>query len=151
MDIEYSTHNVVFLLSHLSGWFKKSEYRHIGYEIIRKAEELLDETIPLIDTHFLYHAKIELYYRNRDVDNYALSKAIDGCNQQIMISEKAIIAFQNEDDAPLPGHTGFKQLCIIKEKQKDYISVIKIAEMAMKQGWSGDWEKRINRCRKKMG
>jgi len=35
----------------------------------------------------------------------------------------------------LPLHTGYEQLAIIKEKQKDYRSVIKISEKALKEGW----------------
>ena len=50
----------------------------------------------------------------------------------------------------LPLHTGYEQLAIIKEKQKDYRSVIKISEKALKEGLGGDWERRIERAKEKI-
>jgi len=103
-----------------------------------------------LDRHFLYQAKIELYYRNRDIDSFALSKAVEACNQQISISEEAKKAFIKEYDELLTAHVGYKQLCIIMEKQKYYEEVIKIAKAAKKQGWNGDWDNRIERSEKKI-
>ena len=144
-----TSQTVIGLLSALSGWFKKPEYRKIGYKIIKKAEELTSDKIPVLDLHFLYQSKIEIYYRNRDNDEFALSSAIEACKQQIGISEKAKIAFIKEMGL-LPSHVGYKQLCIIMEKQNNYDEVIRLSTIAKEQGWNGDWDKRIEKCKKKI-
>ena len=138
------------LLSGLSSWFKKPECREISYKIIKKAEELASDRNPVLDLHFLYQSKIEIYYRNRDNDEFALSSAIEACKQQIGISEKAKEAFIKEMGLPLPMHIGYKQLCIIMEKQKNFEEVIRLSRIAKEQGWNGDWDKRIEKCKKKI-
>lgn len=148
--IRSSSQTVIGLLSGLSGWFKKPEYRQISYKIIKKAEELASDKTPVLELHFLYQSKIEIFYRNRDNDAFALSSAIEGCKQQIGISEKAKRAFLREFNGPLPMHVGYKQLCIIMEKQKNYEEVIRLSRIAKEQGWNGDWDKRIENCKKKM-
>jgi hypothetical protein len=50
---------------------------------------------------------------------------------------------------PLPGHVGYQQLAIMKEKQKDYRAAIDLCQRALSEGWSGDWEKRIARCERR--
>ena len=145
-----TSETVIGLLSGLSGWFKKPEYREIGYKIIKKAEELVSDKISFLDLHFLYQSKIQIYYRNRDNDEFALSSAIEACKQQISISEKAKEAFIKGMGLPLPGHVGYKQLCIIMEKHKNFEEVIQLSKIAKEQGWSGDWDKRIEKCKKKM-
>lgn len=145
-----TSQTVIGLLSGLSGWFKKPEYREIGYKIIKKAEELVSDKISFLDLHFLYQSKIQIYYRNRDNDEFALSSAIEACKQQISISEKTKEAFIKEMGFPLPGHVGYKQLCIIMEKQKNFKEVIWLSKIAKEQGWSGDWDKRVEKCKKKM-
>jgi len=147
----YSTsQTVVGLLRGLSSWFKKPEYRQICYKIIKKAEELASDKTPVLDLHFLYSSKIQIYYQNRDKDPFALSLAIEACKQQIGISEKAKRAFLKEFYGPLPSHVGYSQLCIIMEKQKNYEEVIRLSRIAKEQGWNGDWDKRIEKCKKKM-
>ncbi|WP_439830575.1 hypothetical protein, partial [Aeromonas caviae] len=47
------------------------------------------------------------------------------------------------------GMTGYQQLSIIMEKLSDYQKVIAICNEAKNEGWSGDWDKRIERCTKK--
>lgn len=141
-----TSQTVIGLLSGLSSWFKKPEYRQINYKIIKKAEELASDKTPVLDLHFLYQSKIEIFYRNRDNDAFALSSAIEACKQQIDISEKAKRAFLKEFNGPLPTHVGYKQLCIIMEKQKNYEEVIRLSRIAKEQGWNGDWDKRIEKC-----
>jgi len=101
-----------------------------------------------MDRHFLYQTKMEIYYRNRDVDDSALTSAIEACKQQIALSTKAKQAFLKQW-GQLPSHVGYKQLCIIMEKQKNYDEVIRLASEAKMQGWTGDWDKRIEKCAKK--
>ncbi len=45
-------------------------------------------------------------------------------------------------------HVGYKQLCIIMEKQKNFGEVIRLANIAKAQGWKGDWDRRIEKCEK---
>ena len=119
-------------------------------EIEGKIANLSVKSASVIDEHFFYQTKIETHYRNRDTDESALSKSIEACKQQIGISEKAKKAFLKEyDGSPLPSHIGYKQLCIILEKQKNYDEAIRIAQTAKKQGWTGDWDKIIEKCKKK--
>lgn len=94
--------------------------------------------------------KIKIFYRNRETEAHALEKAIEACEQQISISEQAANGFKMEFLDSLPLHTGYEQLAIIKEKQKDYRSVIKISEKALKEGWGGEWERRIERAKEKI-
>jgi len=49
-----------------------------------------------------------------------------------------------------PSHRGFKQLAIINHKQEKYKGVIKLCKQAKEQGWRGDWDKRIQRAKKKI-
>jgi len=44
---------------------------------------------------------------------------------------------------------GYKQLVIICEKQGDYAEAIRLSRQAKKQGWAGDWDKRIARLEAK--
>lgn len=143
-------------LSTLSGWFRKEQDRTIAYRLLKKAEELINDSSKVLDLHFLYMYKLKLYYKDRDNNPNALEKAIEACKQQINIAPKAMNAFKREDmksgikDSSLPNHSGFEQLAIIEEKKKNFESAIEISKKAMKQGWAGDWEKRIERCKKKL-
>ena len=152
-DITYTSESIISFLSGLAGFFTKQEDIIIGYRILSKAEEIIDENSNIIDNHFLYQTKVKIYYRNRDRDPKALDRAIEACNQQIDIGPRAIKAFREELGEELgntlPTHKGFEQLAIIKEKQKNYSEAIDICKKALQQGWSGDWEKRIERCLKK--
>jgi hypothetical protein len=137
-------------LSALAGWFLKADDRAIAYKILEKAEELAKEVTPVLDRHFMYQTKLELYYKDRDKPGY-LENAIEGCLQQIELAPQAADAFRAAyKGSPLPGHRGYQQLAIILEKQANFREVIVLCARAQKEGWAGDWEKRIERCRKKM-
>lgn len=139
----------VGLLSGLAGWFRKPADLSIAMRILKKADEL-NCPHPL-DKHFLYQAMIEIYYRARDVDPAALSRAIDACQKQINIAPQAAKAFKKEySGTTLPSHVGYTQLAIIREKQKEYSEAISICKQAKKQGWNGDWDQRIARYEKKL-
>lgn len=64
--------------------------------------------------------------------------------------KKYVKSSEREYNFQAPSHTGYEQLAIVKEKQGDFIIAIKLAEQAKKEGWRGDWNKRIERCIKKM-
>jgi tetratricopeptide (TPR) repeat protein len=139
----------VNFLSGLACWFSKENDRPIAYKILSKAEELSKTEGDVLDIHFLYQTKISVCYKDRNKQGF-LEKAMDACNQQISIAEKAAEAFLKQyKDSPLPGHKGYEQLAIILEKQKKFDETIELCKKAMAQGWGGDWEKRIERCHKK--
>jgi tetratricopeptide (TPR) repeat protein len=148
-DISYTSVTAVGFLHVLAGWFAKSEERHIAYKILKKAEELVNDKTKPLDVHLLYGTKVGIYYKDRDMPG-GLEKAIQACKQQISYAEKAAKAFNKEYKNSLPSHKGYEQLAIILEKQHKYSEAIEICQQALKQGWAGDWERRIERCRKKV-
>lgn len=100
---------------------------------------------------FFYQSKIEIFYKDRDKPG-GLEKAICACRQQIDYAPKAAKAFMKKyKGETLPGHKGYQQLAIILEKEKNFSEAIEVCSQAMEQGWSGEWEKRIQRCKKKGG
>jgi hypothetical protein len=140
----------ISFLSGLANNFNNKKDRTIAYRILEKAESLVDNKTEALDKHFLFQAKLEVYYKSRDIDSNALDIAIKACLQQIEISPEAANAFKREyKDCRLPRHKGYEQLSIIREKEKDFNSAISLAKEANKQGWGGDWKKRIERCSKK--
>ena len=138
------------LAAFVSGWTGrcKAQERTIDYRLITKAEELIDSSTDIAARHFLFMRKAEIYYRWRDLDEFALDRAIDGCRQQIAISKEAARALRIDDD--MPSHHGFKQLAIIEEKRGNYAQAIRLCEQAKSDGWWGDWDKRTERLRKKL-
>jgi len=149
-EILSSSQSKLAFLSGLSSWFKKPDYYLIAKKILEKAETLVDKTSNILDVHFFYQNKIQIYYRNRDIDSNALDLATHACKQQIAISKEAAKAFKKEFKGNLPEHTGYKQLAIIRDKQKDYESVIQISKQAKSEGWNGDWDKRIDKAIQKL-
>lgn len=140
----------IHLLWGLAGWFSKPEDRQIAYRIIKKAEDLIDSSTNALDMHFLYNVKLEISYKDRDSKPDGLERAIEACEQQIAHAPKAAEAFRRQYGKELPGHKGFQQLAIVKEKQEDFKGAVSLCKTAISQGWAGDWEKRIKRCNKKI-
>lgn len=145
-EIQSSSQSKLAFLSVLSSWFKKPEYYLISTKILKKAETFVDKTDNILDLHFFYQNKIQVHYRNRDLDSNALDLAIQACIQQISISKECAKAFKQDFKGDLPGHIGYKQLAIIRNKQNDYESVIQISKHAKSEGWNGDWDKRIEKA-----
>ncbi len=149
-DISYTSQTSVGFLNALAGWFMKKEDRPLAYKILKKAEELSRTEATILDVHFLYGQKLSIYYKDRQ-DSRCLGKAIEACKQQIALAVEAAKAFRSEyKGSPLPSHKGYEQLAIILEKQMKFDEAIRLCAQAKKQGWAGDWEKRTDRCRRKM-
>ena len=131
------------LLMALAGWFEKVKDFSVGKRIVEKAIETASSTL---DAHFAYGQMIKNCYRAREVDSSALELAIFACKKQIALAPQAAKVFRKESRSrELPCHTGYEQLTIILEKQKDYDGAIQLCHQAREQGWSGDWDKRIAR------
>lgn len=67
------------------------------------------------------------------------------------ISDSEVEATLKGLNYSLPSHSGYEQLAIILEKQGDFSEAIRLAQQAKQEGWKGDWDKRIDRCQKKLG
>lgn len=145
-----SSQTLVGFYSGLISWFSKPDTRYLAYIFIKKAESAIDAGTKILDIHFLYQSKLEIYYKDRDAHPDALDYALTACEQQISYAEQAAEEFSKQfSDDFLPSHKGYKQLAIVLEKQKKYDEAIRLCEKAKSQGWSGDWEKRIQRCNTK--
>lgn len=150
-NIVSTSRSAVGLLGSMAGWFKKPEDLSIAKRVLDKAEELARSTSDVLDIHFLYQSMIQTYYRHRAQPEY-LESAVAACKKQIALGPTAARAFKREPYfKELPRHVGFEQLAIIREKQGDYADAIRLSQAAKKQGWNGDWDKRIARCRTKSG
>jgi hypothetical protein len=137
-------------LTTLVGWFDNPKDRVLAHKIVTKAEEYINTDGYILNLHFFYSTKMKLFYKSRDTNPQALQIAIESCENQISIAEKVGEVFRKMWGEPIPTHEGYEQLCIIFEKQKKFEQVIEIAGHAKRQGWSGDWDKRIERCHKKL-
>lgn len=147
--ISSSSQKAAGLLSALAGWFYKPEDRYLAKKIIQKAYEEAIKGSNILDLHFTLQGMVEIYYRDRDTEPDALNKAIQACEEQIKIAPQASVAFKKQDFPDgLPAHTGYDQLRIIYKKQGEYQKAIALCEQAKKQGWNGDWDKKIEELKK---
>lgn len=147
-EIAGTTQTAAGLLWGLASWFQRPQDRHIARRLVAKAEEMAGSDV--LDRHFSYQAMIQTYYADRDADPTALKTALDACEKQIALAPRAAKAFERKwPNAPLPAHLGFSQLAIVREKQRHYAEAMELSNEALRQGWNGDWEKRIARCEEK--
>ena|SRR3990167_5053558 len=118
-------------------------------EIDNLIESLSKNNEKILDLHFAIMESITEHYRNRQIgDNY--HKAIVSCKAQIKIQTDAASMFRSEySDQSLPAHTGYNQLVIILEKEKKYREALDLAIEAKSNGWSGDWDHRIQKLKAK--
>lgn len=125
--------------------------REISLKILEKAEELINDSIPPMDLHYFYQIKIGTYYRQRNLNNKNLEIALKACEQQIEIGHLASKALRESIfDGWIGGHSGYTRLAIVKEKEKKFEEVIVLCQKAQDEGWGGDWQKRIERCKMKL-
>jgi hypothetical protein len=147
----------------LLSWFHKPEYYQIINKIVKLGDSMVNTEKDVLNKHSYFLHKIKCFYPCREQFPEAMELAIKACEEQINISNEAALAFKKEnqrwtgkppEECGLPEHTGFKQLCIIREKQGNWQEVIRLAEQAKSRGWNdgttGGWDKRIEKARKKM-
>lgn len=148
--INSSTMSVTMFLTTLAGWFKNPRDRQLANRITTKAEEMgSTHQDDVLGNHFLYSEMISIYYPQRE-EAGIMEKVIQACKKQIELAPAASSAFLKEyPNQPLPSHRGYEQLAIILDKQGNFEEAIKVCEQAKSQGWAGDWDKRIERYRKK--
>lgn len=92
--ISSSSQKAADLLHALAGWFNKPDDRYIAKKIIQKAYEEATKGSDILDLHFTLQTMMEIYYRDRDVEPDAFSKAIQACEEQISIAPQAVGAFK---------------------------------------------------------
>jgi hypothetical protein len=149
-DVKYSAFSPFTFLSGIASWFSKDESRSIAYRILDKAAEYLSATKDPLDVHFYFQSQIEIYYRDRNTPE-GLSRTIAACRGQIAHAPTAARAFKKQaEQEPLPSHKGYEQLAIIFEQQNMFQDTIDLCMKAKTEGWCGDWDKRIDRCYKKL-
>lgn len=141
-------------LTRLATWFMSPpDDLPIARRLLEKGIELGEGTEgPILDRHFTYYAMIQVFYRDRNRDPEALDLAIAACETQIAFAPEVRRAWFAEypKDRHLPMHPGYRQLAIVREKQKDYAEAIRLSHEALEQEWGGDWEKRIARCENRL-
>jgi hypothetical protein len=135
----------------LASWFRSREVRDIALRILAKAEEVSGVSGSVTDRHFAYQGLIQTHYRDRDARPGALDDAIAACQNQITIAPKVAAAMRREyRGEPLPRHVGFDQLVVIRAKQGDYPEAVRLCREADRQGWRGDWDKRMEKYEKRL-
>lgn len=85
-------------LSNVASWFKKADDRTIAYRFLDKAEERLPQSNNILTIHFFHQIECQVFYRWRDLDDFALERAIDACRKQITLAPKAAEAFKGEGE-----------------------------------------------------
>ena len=93
--VTHSNRTAIAFLTGLSTWFQNKEHRKIGIKIIKKIESMINlssENTPILDKHFSIMMAIKRYYRDRDIDEFSLSAAIESCHQQRVVSRKETVA-----------------------------------------------------------
>jgi hypothetical protein len=166
--IDSTSQTAAGLLTGLSSWFNKPGERHLARRLLAKAEEIATD---VVDRHFVYSQLIDVAYPERDRDPGALDEAVRACKAQIALSKDVMRAMRAEHDERermlgrharepgshsephefrVPSHRGFTQLSIIREKSGDIAGAIELAEQAAADGWSGGWDKRLERLRKRL-
>lgn len=146
-DINVSGEPKTLFLANLATWFNTKKDLEIARKIIIEAEKSFGN-MSFMKQHYYFLTLIKHYYLDRE-NPESFDAAIRACENQISISKKVKHEFKKDGDI-LPSHTGFQQLAIIEEKRKNYKRAIDLSKQALKEGWSGDWEKRIERLENKV-
>lgn len=140
-----NTSSAAYMLAMSLDFYNTKQNAAICCKVVEKIEALLPvEKIEPADAHFLYMQLINTCYKLRDMPGY-LDKTIFYCEKQIEIAPQVISTF-----SIVPEHTGYKQLCIIEKKAKNWQRVRDLATAAASQGWAGDWPARIAEAEKQL-
>jgi hypothetical protein len=94
--------------------------------------------------YLICERRIAAVYRSRNDDPTAIERTKALCRVMIERSEEFLQLFADLE-LPLPEHKGFQQLAIILDKEGDVLGALEVSRQAEDEGWSGDWDKRIER------
>lgn len=121
-------------------------------KLIKQVEKDLEEmeVENMLDCFYALEELISEYNENdmKDKDTKTALLVI-ASKKQIDISKEVREHLQKTmPGIPLPAHLGYDTLSDIRERQGQYEECILLCHQAMEEGWSGDWQNRMNRCRK---
>lgn len=103
----------------------------------------------LVGAHFVYQDLIKDYAARATVRSDEALLLIEACQQHIAMGPAAARALRAQTPGGALGpHAGYEQLCLLRERQGQYKTVVELAEAAQAAGWSGPWERLIARCKK---
>lgn len=146
-----------------------SQNEYLPEIFIEKALEIALKEHDICKQNSVYSWMVgHYYYRRKNTKHY--DKAIWACKQQIKISSEVAEELKKKikkevdekkqmykekyrghpNEYSLPDHMGYKQLAIVLEKQGIYQQAVELCVQAKDQGWAGDWDKRIARCKNKL-
>jgi hypothetical protein len=143
-----SRYGVSFFLNNLTFWFRHPKDNSVARRIALKAYELADD---LDNISAALGWIIRLYYPVRETVPDAFDLVISSCQHHIGIAP--LLADRHKINYPslsLGKHEGYNRYVIILEKQGQYDEVIRLCAEAKQHGWLGDWDKRIERCTKRL-
>lgn len=147
--IAMSTMGPLKFTSGVAGWLNKEPTRHLAYKFLWKSDEFHQTDQPVLDRHFALQGRCEVFYRWRDIDEFALGEAISSCEKSRNIAPDAAKAFM-EDMGFLPRHHCYQQLAIIEEKRGDIERALALSREAHAGGWGAGWDVRIAKLERKL-
>lgn len=152
-ELRWTSQSRVSFLTTIATWLNKESVRFTAYKCLAKADEIWPDQASVIDLHFGLQHRCEVYYRWRDVDDFALDEAISSCRRSVAMQKDAAAALRKQGFVTwgngIPGHHCFRQLAIIEEKRGNLDDAISLCKEARKEGWLDGWDKRIARLEKK--
>ncbi|WP_151909630.1 hypothetical protein [Aeromonas salmonicida] len=166
-DVISTTEEPISLLYGIAGWLNSHEHIELCIKLYTKAKSLINANTTAINVHLLHNSEIISYHKHRL--HIGLEPTITACEDQIKIADEAahefMLDYQEQlnfarernidisldNGAVLPSHRGYKQLSIFFSNSNQYQRAIDLCRQAHMQGWSGDWDKRIERYQKKAG
>lgn len=146
------SHPRSFLMQFAQFFKAKKKDLKLAIRILEKATSFPSDNMAPVDFHFDCYDRITFFYPLRDQHPTALENAIKACRDQIEHAERTKSAMMSDTKnwGFLPRHSGYDQLAIILEKQKDFQDALEICVKGKSEGWSNDFDKRIARLEKKL-
>lgn len=134
----------------LAGWAIGLKYFDFAEKLLLFAESVTADPVTM---HFIFNHLIEIFYRKRDEDPYALKLAIDYCEKDITLFPVYSKVFLSEN-ASIPRCLAFQQLAIIYEKQGRLLDAIQVCNIALQNNLhdttKGGFNGRLLRLQKKL-
>lgn len=129
-----------------------SERRASEVAEYQKAMKARDEKEAIYSAFYGAAEDMKSWYAQRDKQPDARDKAIAAAHRQVSLNQ-AFVRQRRKDygeDLQLPRHYGFERLAIVAEQDGRYGEALVLCRRAKAEGWSGDWQKRIDRLTLKM-